>query len=414
MKAWKLAWLNLKRSPLVSILLIFAMSLALGTMGLLYRVESLQTQRWTQIAEWAPVVVGAKQGGLDLLLATSLLEVRNLELIPYKLFETIRAKQDISFEDKTKVSNQQIELAVPLLFMAQARKHWIVGTDASVQNLLRKNGFSNLSDGAWFQNDREVVLGAKMAEHLAKHVGDSLEADLLGPVGEQLFQTTTLKVSGIMPVTHTAWDQAAFGDLRLGWLVYSKLDLSKVSIWGPQVLHYFWLSAADSNTSSMAGLQSLINQRSIAQLAFVGSEREHLNSLLGQTREMSLLISGLILLICFIALLALMIFRHQSQSSQIAVLRALGFSSKKLMGWFSLEALYLLVFSLFFASLWTQIFWWLTASMMRESVTFLTASWISPSLEWPVWLCGGLAFAISLLGPWLLSLKEDLHESIRV
>lgn len=411
MKAWKIAWLNIKRNPLISGLLIFAMSLSLGTMSLLYRIESLQTQRWTQMAEWAPVIVGPKQGGLELLLSTGLLEIRSLDLIPYRLFETLRAKQEIHFEDKSSLSNENIELAVPLVMMAKTEEHWVIGTDLSLKTLLFKMGFSFLDQGEWFQNDREVVLGKHMAKRLHKSVGDSLEVSLLGPHGESLASNAQLKVTGILPETSSAWDEAAVGDLHLAWQVYTKLDPAKVSIWGAQVLHYFWLVPSPG---ALDGLKSLINQRSVAQMAETSVEKIRLEELLGQSRELSLLVSGLILLICFVVILALMTLRFQTQASQMAILRAIGFSDNKLLSWMLFEAGFLLLMSLTLSLVWTQIFWWITSYMMRDSVTFLTSRWISPQFEWPVWLCGSLAFALSLLGPWLLTLKDNLVEKLRV
>jgi predicted lysophospholipase L1 biosynthesis ABC-type transport system permease subunit len=411
MKSWKIAWLNIRRNLLISCLLIFSMSLALGTMGLLYRIESLQTQRWTQMAEWAPVIVGPKQGGIDLLLSTGLLEVKNLDLIPYRLFETLRAKQEIRFEDKSSVNNDNIELAVPLLMMGKAQEHWVVGSDLSMKTLLFKNGFSFLEKGEWFQTDRELVIGQHMARRLNKTVGDRIEVSLLGPRGEPLNSVTQLKISGVLPETLTAWDEAAIGDLHLGWQVYSKLDPNKVSIWGAQVLHYFWLRPAPG---ALDGLRSLINQRSVAQMADTATEKARLNELLGQSQELSLLVSGLILLICFVVILALMIMRFQNQAPQMATLRAIGFSDKRLLNWMLFEAGFLLVGSLLLSLFWAQIFWWVTSYLMRDSVTFLTSHWITPQWEWPVWLCGSLAFALSLIGPWILILKDDLHEKLRV
>lgn len=196
---WWHAWRHRGRSILLIACVAVALIVPLLSRSLAARFESAQRER----AQMAPLVVGAKGGRFDLVLASLYFRPAPLDALEYRHFETL--------------SRDPLATAIPIHARFTAAGEPIVATD--IGYFQRPTVALPLRQGRLFSRMGEAVAGSAAATRHDLTVGGSIFSD----VAEAYDITTTpslkLNIVGVLAPTGTSDDEAFFVDLETAWLL---------------------------------------------------------------------------------------------------------------------------------------------------------------------------------------------------
>ena len=353
-KSFFLAWLHVQRKWGTSLVAVLAIALSLFCGSTLYKLNLLSHSRLHSLDRGFDAVVGAKSGGLEILLGSLNGEGTLPDYVPYKLFLSLQAKTPVHFEDGANSDPQFIESITPLVYFGRTLApdgFKVLATDLSFWN---SSGHTWIfSEGSSPGNEGEVVLGSEFARKLGSRVGDKITAEAWLPKGIEQKLNFPLNVVGILRPTGLFWDSVGFTNLQSAQKIFQSLPRLAKS-WGPDVLHYFLIRLRPNGWTA---LETLINERTVTQAIRVESETQKLETLLGSGEQISWGTQLFILFLAGLTVTATMTFRFQSLNSQVAILRALGSSQWEIRFWLLWESLIIGGFSVLLgATLETLIF----------------------------------------------------------
>ncbi|UYL08397.1 FtsX-like permease family protein [Bdellovibrio sp. SKB1291214] len=405
-----LSYIYLKRHLFTTVSTIFSLSIAIAAVTVLLKLEVLSHSRFDTLADQGNAIVGAKSGGIDILLGALNFEGDVPNYIPQNLYETLRARKDISFEDQSQFKDSfKVNHITPLLFFGMHPGGILVGTDESLLTLYPEATAPRLQSGTFPQNPGEVLVGADYAQKGNVQLGQSIftHAEIYGSkIASSPF---SLKVVGILKPTGKSWDKGLYTNLQTAQSAVAATP-GYNSIWGPKVLSYFLMDIQDGGQESLA---SLINQRTVAQIAFTAKEKTKLANITGSNQTLQLLVVGILLLVSTLTVLAVFFTRIEGRTVELAILRALGRSRQELTGLLILEGLIMGVISVALAAV---------LELILNPVILSTAGSTLPEINasnWPWWmilLTGGLslmAVMFASLPPVWKLYRQDVHTTLR-
>lgn len=196
---WWHAWRHRGRSALLVGCVAVALLVPLLSRSLATRFEATQRER----AEMAPMVVGAKGGRFDLVLASLYFRPAPLDPLEYRHFE--------------RLSSDPLATAVPIHARFTASGDPIVATD--VGYFQRPGVPLPLADGRVFARIGETVVGANAAARHELAPGSSIFSDIAEAYDITKPPSLKLDVVGVLSPTGTSDDEALFVDLETAWLL---------------------------------------------------------------------------------------------------------------------------------------------------------------------------------------------------
>lgn len=411
MKSSRLSFLYLRRHLFTTIVTVTAVGLAIAAVTVLLKLEILSHSRFRTLAEQGDAVVGAKSGGIDILLGALNFENDVPAYLPQNLYETLKAKKDISFEDKATFKESfTVTHITPILVFGKYNGFTLMGTEDNLFALTPANDTApKLSAGQFPANMDEAMVGADVADKESLKIGDSIyvHARIHGSSYEG--SSFPLKISGILKPTGKIWDRGIFTSLATAQNAVVRTP-GYQTIWGPHVLSYFIMNIQPGGEEALA---TLINQRTVSQLVFVEKEKQHLQELTGSNESMQLLIVGVLLLLSTLTVLAVFFTRMEARSLELAVLRALGFSKGNLTALLLIEGLIMGVVAIVIAAV---------LEMLLNPLILSTAGSQLPATNaqnWPWWmiLVTGIfalfAIVVASLPPLIRLYRQDVHSALR-
>lgn len=416
MRSWRLAYLNLTRRKVPTAIAFLAIGISVGCSGIIYRLDRLSEERFSHLAHGGDAVVGAKSGSIDILLGSLQLEGDYPGYLPEKLFQSLRQRVPVHFEDGTETRSNSIRSIIPLIFFGKYKDHRVIGTDETF--LRRPISEDNLefAQGRWAAREGEVVLGALVSEAEGLGIGDLVPAQVW--TGGEPGAPLPLHVVGIFRPKDTAWDRALYATLPQAKAVLSremaaaatKSPEKNQSIWNADVLHYFLIYL---EPGAFVPLQSLINQRTVGQIIRVSDAKEKLEELTGSGRRLGIFISSLILFLSGLSVAAMMITRFDGMSIQLAVLRAMGYSRMQVASWLLCEGLLLGAFSCVLgATLDALAFSWIR-ELLGSAFPDPSVLSISIFQSSPIWLISILATLSTVGFPLIRLSRQNIHQSMK-
>lgn len=358
-------WHRRKVLALVCLTLTLSVTLLLGIQYLRTEVK----QSFTSTISDTDLIIGARSGQLNLLL--------------YTVFHIGDATNNIrwsTFQELTQ--DKRIDWLIPISLGDSYKGFRVVGTDDGFGEHFRfgRGQPLKLAGGQWFDGVFDVVLGAGVAKKLNHAIDDNIVLSHGG--GRTSFsnhKNTPFTVTGILETTGTPVDQAVY-----------------ISLQGMEAMHVGWESGVaipgrtltpeqaegrdftpSAITAVFAGLdrkiltfrvQRDLNQYTGEPLSAIlpGVALSELWRLMSQFERALLGITGLVVITSLIGLIAVLLTLQTQRAHEIAILRATGASPSLIASLYIIECLALSV------------------------VACLTSLALS-------------AFAVSILGPWLLT-----------
>src|SRR5689334_19056388 len=99
MTSFRLAILSLIRRRTPTFIAFLAISVSVAFSGILLRLYVLSGARFSGLAKAGEAIVGAKSGGVEILLGALNLEGEYPDFIPLKLYASLAARSGVQFED---------------------------------------------------------------------------------------------------------------------------------------------------------------------------------------------------------------------------------------------------------------------------------------------------------------------------
>ncbi len=410
MTPFKLAYLSLTRKKLSSFIALASIAVSVATSGVLLRLYLLTSSRFSTIAAGGDAIIGAKAGGIDILLGALNLEGDYPGFLPQKLFESLQAQQKVVFEDGASSQPNFLKSVIPFLYFARLGPYRVIGTDENFFSRPRAEDNLKFSSGGIWSKPTSLVVGAALAESRGLKVGSPEKIFLWAGQPIPNSQALSFEVSGILQATHTAWDYAAFVPYQFAQSVFSQVNLGESTIWQNQVLNYF-LVYLDPN--GRAQLESLINKRTVGQIAWVSEEKAHLEKLTGTGQKIGFLITALVMLLGGLSVTAMMTTRFEAMNVQIAVVRAIGYTRSQISLWLFFEGLLLGVAATFIGATLDFLCFPIVKNLLGDSIPNL--EWMQSSI-WEsslIWLIAIIATIAAIFLPMFRLVNQNIHDQLK-
>ena len=240
-----LAWKSLLNRHFTVALTV--VSIALST-ALLVGVERIRTETHSSFANTlsgTDLIIGARGGQVQLLL--------------YSVFRIGNATNNLSWKSYQEIaSHRKVAWTVPLSLGDSHRGYRVLGTNGDYLTYYRYGNKRSLTltEGAWFRDLYDVVLGAEVAEQLGYQLGDEIiVAHGASDVRFSRHEDKPFRVSGILQRTGTPVDRTLH-----------------VSLQGIEAVHIDWKGGAPirGRTTSMEQTRQMALQPKQITAALVG------------------------------------------------------------------------------------------------------------------------------------------------
>jgi ABC-type transport system, involved in lipoprotein release, permease component len=411
MSPLKLARLSLTRHRLATFITIIAIGLSVACGGILLRLYQISESRFSAMGKGGDAIVGAKAGGIDILLGSLNGEGSYPEFLPMKLFESLRADQAVTHGDGVTTRANAIESIIPFVYFGEYQNFRVVGTDETFQKRPRSVDTLLLAEGRWFRTEGEVVVGSSIARSQNLKVGDTVQAHpWMGKIS--LSGEVELKVVGILLPTETQWDRELFASLSQAKQVFDKFApaLAGRSIWGSEVLHYFLVYLKPGGFES---LESLVNQRTVGQIVKVTEQEERLKEISGVGKNVGLFVTAFVILLGGLSVCSMLITRFEGMNLQIAVLRAIGYTKKELTQWLVWEGFLLGIMGVILGALVDSIVFPVLRSQLGSALP--PADLVTSSIldSGSIWVIAIIATLLAVTIPAIKMSRQDAHSSLR-
>lgn len=410
MKPIKLAYLNLTRRKVSSLIAILAIAIAVAVSGILLRLNILAESRFSAMAKGGDAIVGAKSGGIEIILGALNGEGQYPSFIPYNLYESLKAGATVRFEDGAQNRPDGIESIIPFVYFAKFRDYRVAGTDETFIRRPVEKDSMRFTEGRWTQQLNEVVVGSAIAKAEGLKLGDSIDA--VTWAGDKVFnvQGLNLKVVGILQASSSAWDRMLFTSIPTAHTALSKVNLKETSIWGPRVLHYYMIYLRPMGFES---LSALVNNRTVGQAIFVQDEIKNLHKLVGVGTNLGFFVTVLILILGGLSVTSMLVTRFDAMSMQLAMLRAIGYRKGEIGCWLLWEGFLLGVAATILGIIFDLIGFPMMRNLLGDALPAMDIVGSSILYSYPIWITAIAATTMSVFVPMFRIYRQDVHFSLR-
>jgi putative ABC transport system permease protein len=412
MSAFQLAFLHLFRKKLTTIIAIASLSLSVAAGGILVKLYALSHSRFSSLALQGDAIIGAKAGGLDILLGALNLEGPYPEYMPHNLFESLRKQKTVVFADNAQSTPNYIQSIIPLLYFADYKNYRVIGTDDSFLNRPRSEDSPIVIKGRWLAGPNEVVLGSETANRERLLVDDNIIISSLagaGIVKNAKHIQKSVKIVGIFAPTHTIYDAAIISSINDGRLMITDSGMGN-PVWKGDVLSYCLVYL---EPGTLPQLTSLVNQRTVAQVVSVTEQYNRLKDLAGTGQTMGLVIISLILLLGGLGVISSMISRFEAMSLQVAVLKAIGYSRLFIGRWLLWEGLLLGTLASAVGGIFDLLFFPLIRDMLGSAIPRSPLANIPFYQSATVWAAAITGIILGVLIPFVRFNRSDAHTLLK-
>jgi putative ABC transport system permease protein len=408
MTALHLALLDLIRKKSSTFIAVISISICVACGGLLLKLTILSGARFATLVKGPEVVIGAKAGGIEILLGSLNLEGPYPDFIPEQLYHSLRQK--IQFEDGSVYDPSVVRGIVPIVIFGRYHKYRVIGTDQEFFSQPPSEDTPVMLRGEWFGSGEEVVVGSETARMESVDVGDILKVTSWTSQREGHSSVIRLKVVGIFTAGASSWNRACFSSMAEADRVFNSSISTSDSSSRIDPLHYLLAYIRPGGYRSIA---ALINRRSVAELISVPEQKMKLEELTGTGIQLGLLMAVLILLLSALSVAGVMISRFEAMKTQIAVLRALGFNKSEIAKWLLWEGVILGLTSCALGALLDILLFPLFRSLLGSA---LPSEEIVPShfyFSAPFWVATILGTTLAVLVPFFQMARQDPHSSLK-
>ena len=322
-----LAFASMRARLFPIVLVILALTSSMALLLAVDRIKVATQNGFNQSLSGVDLVLGPRGSGIELML--------------YTVFHLGKPTNNITTETlKDIAQNPKIEWAVPVALGDSHRGYRVIATSSEYFERIKFAGDQSLqfTEGAAFQELRDVVIGSAVANALGYAVGTPMFVTHgSGSLGE-LHGDFAFQVTGVLAPTGTPSDRAIFVSLEgyelihLGWsngsqaISLKNIDVQKIPT---KRLYPQTITAAYLGLSSKLGLFQVarsINEYSEEAVSAIipGVALAELWSIVGSVDSVFKLLNWLIIGISIIAMMTMTMTALESRTREMTILRALG------------------------------------------------------------------------------------------
>ena len=321
-----LALQSLRNRWITVLLTILAISVSVMLLLGIEKVRSGAKDSFAGTVSGADVVIGARSGGMQLLL--------------YSVFRIGNATNNVtwrSYEDV--ISRPEVAWAIPLSLGDSHRGYRVIGTTGDYFEHLQYRGGQNLkfAAGTPFDDLFDVVLGSEVASRLGYSLGDQITlAHGAGSIGPQ-HNDLPFRVSGILARTGTPADKSlhvglkAIEAIHVDWRSGSRIpgQVTTADRLRQMTLPPSAITAAIIGLKSrlqVIGFQRAVNEYRAEPLSAVlpGLALQEMWALVGTAETALLGVSVMVVVTSMLGLSAMILSTLNERRREIAILRSLG------------------------------------------------------------------------------------------
>lgn len=407
----KLAYLSLSRHLFSTIMSVIAIGLSVACAGILLRLYQISESRFSSTGNGGDAIIGAKSGGIEILLNSLNSEGNYPEFLPYSLFQSLKNEQSVTHGDGTVTKPSYIQSIIPFIYFAKYDQFRVIGTDENFFNRPTNRDQIILSEGHIPLKMNEVVIGSAVATLGKINIGDQISVQSW--TGDSsISEKFSLTVVGILANTQSQWDRSLFTNLEQAHFILEK-NISEIqdrSIWGAKVLNYFLIYTYPQGYKPLA---DLINKRTVGQAIHIETEKNKLQEISGAGKSIGLFVSVFVLMLGGLSVCSMLVTRFEGMSTQLAVLRALGYTKKELSRWLLWEGLLLGLLGIIFGALLDGLLLPVFRNLLGESLPpseLISSSIIQSSA---IWIIALLSIVLATFIPMIKMSNTDAHKSLR-
>ena len=322
-----LAFASMRARLFPIVLVILALTSSMALLLAVDRIKVATQNGFNQSLSGVDLVLGPRGSGIELML--------------YTVFHLGKPTNNITTETlKDIAQNPKIEWAVPVALGDSHRGYRVIATSSEYFERIKFAGDQSLqfTEGAAFQELRDVVIGSAVANALGYAVGTPMFVTHgSGSLGE-LHGDFAFQVTGVLAPTGTPSDRAIFVSLEgyelihLGWsngsqaISLKNIDVQKIPT---KRLYPQTITAAYLGLSSKLGLFQVarsINEYSEEAVSAIipGVALAELWSIVGSVDSVFKLLNWLIIGISIIAMMTMTMTSLESRTREMTILRSLG------------------------------------------------------------------------------------------
>lgn len=401
----RLAALDISRRPGASAMLIISIAISVAITSLLFRLFLISENRLSTLAHGGDAVIGAKSGDLDILLSSLNNEGGAPGFLPHKLFQSLRNHQSVQFGDSVTTKESFLRSVIPIVHFAKFRDYRAIGTDASFFERPHAEDSIHLAAGTLATNEREVVVGYRVAVNEGLKLGSDVELTRWVNDPTQNAAPENFKVVGIMKETKAAWDYNVFATVSEAQRVLGAQPLVN-SIWENQIVTYVMVYLAPD---SFDKLEHLVNNRSVGQTVSIKETTLKLRDLTGLAERLGNLIIAMILLLTAALICAVLFVRHGQLSAHAMILRSLGFQRSQIAMWIMLASLMAAVFGILIGAFVESAAFIVFHRALGAVVPAVGADAVSMLQLWPIWIA---TLSAAIIGTFLPMIRVSSRDTI--
>jgi putative ABC transport system permease protein len=218
----KLAFLQLRKRPVTTSLLLLIIALALGISIFLTSVHQSLQKGLTLATEPFSLLVSSRGSQHQLVLNTVFLQDRPLSNLPYEEV------------NKLKQNNKLVKAAIPMAFGDSYNGYRIVGASKDIFSMKvspKSPNWLTLREGRPFEKPFETVIGASVADQLHLKVGSTfVSTHGLLPKGKQAHKDHPFVVVGILKDVHGPYNQAILTSIESVWEIHEHKDHTPLAL----------------------------------------------------------------------------------------------------------------------------------------------------------------------------------------
>lgn len=383
MRVLQLAWKNLWHRPLSALLSIILTALAILLVTVVLQVSNQTEQRFLRNVAGIDMVIGAKGSPLQLILS-SVYHIDN----PTGNINYARAQRYMR--------NPMVDKAIPLSYGDSYRGYRIVGTTT---DYVTHYGVE-LEKGNLFQEDMEVVLGAKVAERLNLTIGGHFHGThgMEEKDDEHVHEGHSYHVVGVLKESQTVLDQLILCNMASVWAVHKEeADSAK-----PSEKDITAVLLSFRNPMGQMILPRQVNAENGMQAALPAIEVNRMLNLMGVGIQTLRSLAYLIMLLAGLSVFFSMLNALKERKYELALLRTLGARPWHLMGLLLVEGLLVVIVGFLTGLVMSRLTLWVLSLTFEEQFQFVLNPWNVAPAEWG--LLGG-TLILGLLASFLPALR---------
>jgi putative ABC transport system permease protein len=258
------------------------------------------------------MIVGAKGSPVQLIFNTIFLQDVPIGNIDHSLYESFQ-------------QDERAARVIPLAFGDNYRGYKIIGSNKDLFTLrpsVNEDSIFTLSEGNFFTDKYQAVLGSEVAKHTGLKTGDTFKAAhglFHNPlIGEDDAHDESYVVTGVLKPMYRPYDMGIFTDIETVWEIHGGHD---------EQAHEGDITALMVTPVDYTGLMQMYqetNQTNDAQASFPGQVLANVFNIMGNAEDVLYLISCMVIIIGFLTIIITLHWSVLNRKRDHATLRALG------------------------------------------------------------------------------------------